>query len=82
MPCRQQNVKGFLALAAPFGGSTITAAVRVAGGASNPKNDWLDLLLGSGPVLDVYWGASRGMPSTVMLLPTVPAFPADMVSVQ
>ncbi|WIA41156.1 hypothetical protein OEZ86_004776 [Tetradesmus obliquus] len=76
---RQQNVKGFVALAPPFAGSALTVAQRVAGAERSQKNDWLDMLMGASPTLDIKWAAARGMPSSVMLLPTTPAFPADMV---
>jgi len=76
--CREENVKGYVALAPPYGGSTYAIASKL-GGARMKLIDFIGDVLQ--PVINelVYHG-SRGLPSMLMLMPNRHLWGKDFVS--
>lgn len=76
--CREDNIKGYVALAPPLGGSTYAIATKL-GGAKISLIDFIGDILQ--PMINelVYHG-SRGLPSMLMLMPNRHLWGKDFVS--
>ncbi|WIA15712.1 hypothetical protein OEZ85_002332 [Tetradesmus obliquus] len=76
---RSEYIKGFLALAAPFGGAVPAVSARISGQLLGMP--WLTQQLLGLSVDEAVYGSTWGQPSVVMLLPYSSALPSSMVLV-